>query len=118
MPPPSVSAVSQAGVPALGEVADDPGEEDAAVEGDGEADGVTEAEGVEEAEGDGDGDALGCAEPPEACPGTNWPAAIGAEPVMTSVREPTGDGAGARTGAGCPLTAPRVRWARVAEAGT
>ena len=120
MPLPSVSAVSEAGVPAGGEDAGEPGEEDAAAEGDGEADGVG-AEGVEEvegADGDRDGDALGCAEPPEACPRTRWPAAIGAEPVITSVREPTGGGAGARTGAACPLTAPRVRWARVAEADT
>ena len=118
MPPLSTSAVSEAGAPAGDDAGDELGRGDAEAEGDGEAEGVEEGEGVEEADGDGEGDALGCAEPPEACPGTSWPAAIGAEPVITSAREPTGGGAGARTGAGCPLTAPRVRWACVAEAGT
>ena len=115
MPPPSVSAVSEAAVPA-GDDADELGEGVAEAEGDGEAEGVGEVDGDGDAEGDGD--ALGCADPPEADPATSCPAAICAEPVITSVREPTGGGAGAGTGAGCPPTAPRVRWARVAEAGT
>jgi hypothetical protein len=112
VPPPSTSAVSAADT--AGDDADAPGEGDAEADGDGKDDGEDEGD----AEADGDGDALGCAEPPEACTRTRWPAAIGAEPVITSVRDPTGGGAEARTGAGCPLAAPRVRRARVADAGT
>jgi hypothetical protein len=117
VPPPSISAVSEAGAPA-GDDADGLGDGDEEAVGDGETEGDGEAEGVDEADAEGDGDALGGAELPEACPTTSWPAAIDAEPVSTSVREPTAGGAGAGTGAGCPLRAPRVRRARVAEAGT
>jgi hypothetical protein len=115
VPPPCISAVSEAGATA-GNEPDRLGEGDADADGDGEDKGVAEDEGG--AEADGDGEALGCADPAEADPVTSCPGAICAEPVITSVREPTGDGASAGTGAACPLMLPGARLARVAEAGT
>jgi len=86
----------------------------------GDADGLGDGDGLGEGDAEGDGDALGCGDPaaPEAEPATTWPAAIGAEPVVTSVREPTGGGARAGTGAGCPLRRPATATARVADGGT
>jgi len=109
--PPSISAVSDAGML-----------EDAAGLGDG--DGATDGDGDTDGDADGDaeddGDAPGCEDPasPAAEPATRWPGAIGAEPVVTSVREPTGGGACAGTGAWCPLRCPATVPARVAAAGT
>jgi len=97
--PPSMYAVSDAG---------------ALAEGEGDGDGLGDEDG------EGDGEALGCEDPasPEAVPATVCPAGICAEPVVTSVREPTGGGARAGTGAWCPLRWPATAPARVAEAGT
>ena len=103
---------------------DDDAEGDTEAEGDGEAerDGETEVEGDGEAEGeaDGDGDALGGEDPAAADtePTTRWPAGICAEPVVTSGRDPTGGGARAGTGAGCPLMLPAATLVCVADAGT
>ena len=91
-------------------------------EGDGEAEAEGEAEGDGEAPGGGDpvADALGCGDPVAADPdpATRWPAAIGAEPVVTRVREPTGGGARSGTGAAWPLMLPGATVASVADAGT
>ncbi len=105
MPPPSMNAVSDADV--LGEG-----------EGDGEADGETGELGEEDAEGDGD--APGCGDPaaPAPVPATRCPGAIGAEPVVTSVRAPTAGGASAGTGAWWPFSPPATAPACVADAGT
>src|SRR5690349_14147963 len=104
-----MSAVSDAGVPA-----------------DGDADGLGDGDGDGDGDGEGDGDAAGeggvpgWEDPvsPEAEPATRWPAGMSAEPVVTRVREPTGGGARAGTGARCPLRCPATAPARVAEAGT
>ena len=88
--PPSINAASEADVLADGD-ADGLGDED--------------GDGLGEADDEGDGEALGCGDPVsgEAEPATSCPAGISAEPVVTSVREPTGGGARAGTGAWCPL---------------
>ena len=102
--PPARKAVSDADVLADGEAdGDGLGEEDDGADGDGE----------------GDGEALGGEDPVsgEAEPATRWPAGMSAEPVVTSVREPTGGGTWAGTGARCPLSPPGAAPARVAEAG-
>ncbi|HEY6313547.1 MAG TPA: hypothetical protein VIY52_22465 [Streptosporangiaceae bacterium] len=113
MPAPSSSAVSDAAV--LGDGDADPG-----AGGDDGADADPEGDGDEEPGGDAeeDGEAPGCGDPaaPDADPATRWPAAICAEPVVTSVRVPTRAGARAGTGAACPLMPPAP--ARVADAGT
>jgi hypothetical protein len=126
VPPPPMSAVSDADT--TGDVdacADGPGDGETAGPGEAagaEDDGDAEADGDEEgdAEAEGDGDALGCGDPaaPEADPATRWPGAICAEPVVTSVREPTEGRASAGAGAGCPLMPPAAALARVAEADT
>ena len=87
---------------------------DADVLGDGDGLG----EGDPEGDGEGDGDALGGADPasPDAEPATRCPAGMSAEPVVTRVREPTGGGAWAGTGAWCPLRCPATAPARVADA--
>jgi len=88
---------------------------------DGLAHGVlADGDALGEDDGLGEGDALGCGDPaaPEVVPVTRCPAGICAEPVVTSVREPTGGGGTAGTGARCPLTGPATAPARVAEAGT
>jgi hypothetical protein len=126
VPPPSISAVSDADVRSDTE-AGVPADVDACADGpeDGDTDEPGEAAGGEDdadAEGDAeaDGDALGCEElaAPEADPATRWPGAICAEPVVTSVREPTEGGASAGTGAGWPLMPPAAALARVADADT
>src|SRR5690349_2422992 len=96
---------------------------DANVLGDGDGDGLGEedADGLGEEDGEALGwDGLGWEEPvlSEAEPATRWPGGMSAEPVVTRVREPTGGGARAGTGAWCPLRCPATAPARVAEAGT
>ena len=90
------------------------GEEEPEEEGDGEDEGDGEGEAEE------DGDTVGCGDPAaaDAEPTTRWPAGICAEPVVTSVRDPTEGGASAGSGAACPLIPPGATVARVAEAGT
>jgi len=84
------------------------------------SDALGDADALGDGEGLGDGDALGCGDAAalEAEPATTWPAAIAAEPVVTSVREPTGGDTGAGTGAACPVRRPAIAPARVADAGT
>ena len=96
------------------------GDADGLGDDDGDELGDEDGDGLGEADGEGDGEALGCEDPVpgEAEPATSCPAGISAEPVVTSVREPTGGGAGAGTGAWCPLRWPATVSARVAEAGT
>jgi hypothetical protein len=86
----------------------------------GDADGLGDGDGLGEGDGEGDGEALGGGDPasPDAEPATRCPAGMSAEPVVTSVREPTGGGAWAGTGAWCPLRWPATAPARVADAGT
>jgi hypothetical protein len=71
-------------------------------------------------EGDAEGDTLGCGDAPalDAERATTWPAAMAAEPVVTSVREPTGGGTGTGAGAACPLRRPATARALVADGGT
>ena len=112
----------------LGE-ADGGTDDDTAAEGDGDAvgDGATEdadgdgdAEGDGEGDADGDGDVLDGGDPAaaDADPTTRWPAGICAEPVVTSVRDPTDGGASAGTGAAGPFIPLGTTVARVADAGT
>jgi hypothetical protein len=110
--PPLMYAVSDADV--LGD-----GETDGGADGEGEA-GDGEAGEVGDADGEGDGDGPGCWDPgpPEPVPATRCPAGMRAEPVVTSVRAPTGGGAGAGTGGRWPFSCPGTAPARVAEAGT
>lgn len=125
MPP--MSAVSDADVrPAAeagvaeGDEADGDTEEDGDVGSDGDAGADGDAEGDAEGDVEGDGDAVGGGDPvaADAEPATRWPAGICAEPVVTSVRDPTEGGASAGAGAACPLIPPGATVARVAEAGT
>ena len=105
--PPARKAVSDADV--LGDA-----------DGLGGGDGLGDGDGLGEGEAEGDGDAAGGCDPasPDAEPATRCPAGMSAEPVVTSVREPTGGGARAGTGAWCPLRCPATAPARVADAGT
>jgi hypothetical protein len=69
-----------------------------------DADVLGDGDGLGEGDAEGDGDAPGCADPaaPDAEPVTTWPTGICAEPVVTSVREPTGGGAGPAPAPGAP----------------
>jgi hypothetical protein len=110
-------AVSAAGV-LPGVLADGDGLGEGAPDGDAGADGVAEPES--EGEGEADGDVLEGEDPAslDSWPVTVCPGAIVAEPVVTTVRDPTGGGARAGAGAWCPFVGPAPGPACVAEAGT